>query len=319
VQSNLDDTVESIDAKNDEIDQLQQYVDESAPFAVQGTLPDTTVLVVAEEGVDAGPVEDLVRRTRLAGAHADGIVWIGPRWELAEVTDRQELSAALELDGGSAVTVRAAAWSTVVAAMAEVTGATVPGGGAATTTLDPTTSLETTTSTETSTTSGATTVDPTTTDGLDGTAPADPVDTFATPALVALDDAGFVRMQRVDGEGPESGANVAIVFVTGPASEFGSPASLLPELSRLSSEQGIPTVVAEAFAVTDEDEEPTRGSTLEPWRDGDPVGVSTVDDLDLLAGRVAAVLALADLRGGVVGHYGYGPGADRVLPEWLGP
>ena len=47
--------------------------------------------------------------------------------------------------------------------------------------------------------------------------------------------------------------------------------------------------------------------------------VSTVDDLDLVQGRVAAVLALQELADGVVGHYGYGersvveppPGATR--------
>ena len=34
---------------------------------------------------------------------------------------------------------------------------------------------------------------------------------------------------------------------------------------------------------------------------------------------VAAVLALADLGDQVVGHYGYGQGAQRPVPEWTGP
>ena len=38
--------------------------------------------------------------------------------------------------------------------------------------------------------------------------------------------------------------------------------------------------------------------------------VSTVDDLDLVQGRVAAVLALQEIGDGVVGHYGYGDGAS---------
>jgi hypothetical protein len=41
-----------------------------------------------------------------------------------------------------------------------------------------------------------------------------------------------------------------------------------------------------------------------------------VDDLELTPGRVAAVLGLAALEQGVVGHYGFGPRADRVVPEW---
>ena len=43
--------------------------------------------------------------------------------------------------------------------------------------------------------------------------------------------------------------------------------------------------------------------------------VSTVDDLDLVQGRVATTLALADLRTGVRGHYGYGDDADSAMPE----
>jgi Copper transport outer membrane protein, MctB len=42
--------------------------------------------------------------------------------------------------------------------------------------------------------------------------------------------------------------------------------------------------------------------------------VTTVDDLDLVAGRVATVLSLQDLVAGVVGHYGYGDGATSPLP-----
>ncbi len=44
--------------------------------------------------------------------------------------------------------------------------------------------------------------------------------------------------------------------------------------------------------------------------------VSTADDADLTEGRLAAVLALSDLGRSVVGHYGFGAGADRMLPEW---
>jgi hypothetical protein len=44
--------------------------------------------------------------------------------------------------------------------------------------------------------------------------------------------------------------------------------------------------------------------------------VSTVDGLERVEGGVAAVLALADLGRGVVGHYGIGDGTERQLPEW---
>jgi hypothetical protein len=42
--------------------------------------------------------------------------------------------------------------------------------------------------------------------------------------------------------------------------------------------------------------------------------VSTVDDGDLWAGRMAVVLALHALNDETVGQYGVGEGADAVLP-----
>ena len=64
-------------------------------------------------------------------------------------------------------------------------------------------------------------------------------------------------------------------------------------------------------------EEVERGARLAPVRadsrlDG---AVATIDDLELVQGRLAAVLALADVVDGVVGHYGYGPDVDGAAPE----
>ena len=45
-----------------------------------------------------------------------------------------------------------------------------------------------------------------------------------------------------------------------------------------------------------------------------------VDDVDLEAGRVAVVLGLDAAADGETGrHYGYGEGADAVLPAWTPP
>ncbi|MBW3649678.1 MAG: copper transporter [Actinobacteria bacterium] len=43
--------------------------------------------------------------------------------------------------------------------------------------------------------------------------------------------------------------------------------------------------------------------------------LSTVDNLDDYRGRIAAVLAIQGASQGRSGHYGFGPGAERVLPE----
>ena len=42
--------------------------------------------------------------------------------------------------------------------------------------------------------------------------------------------------------------------------------------------------------------------------------VSTLDDAELLQGKVSAVLALEQIAEGTVGQYGYGRGASAALP-----
>jgi hypothetical protein len=43
--------------------------------------------------------------------------------------------------------------------------------------------------------------------------------------------------------------------------------------------------------------------------------ISTVDDLESPMGQAATVLALEELAGPRTGHFGVGPGADRLLPS----
>ena len=80
-----------------------------------------------------------------------------------------------------------------------------------------------------------------------------------------------------------------------------------------------PVVVGEVYVESDGGA--ARGARLAPIRGDDSLSkkVSTVDDLDLTEGRVAGVLATSDLGHDVVGHYGYGDGTDRPLPEWTPP
>jgi hypothetical protein len=47
--------------------------------------------------------------------------------------------------------------------------------------------------------------------------------------------------------------------------------------------------------------------------------VATVDDVDRPSGPAVALLALADLLRGVVGHYGFGEGAVAPAPQWWQP
>ncbi len=90
---------------------------------------------------------------------------------------------------------------------------------------------------------------------------------------------------------------------------------LAPFSSALSANQ-LRVVAGEVF--DEKDGGPKRGAMLTPIRGSDDLkqAVSTIDDLDVVEGRVASVLALADFSRNVVGQYGYGTGATKSTPEW---
>jgi hypothetical protein len=143
-------------------------------------------------------------------------------------------------------------------------------------------------------------------------------------ALAALEAAGFVSFQTVGDAGrgvaisswPGSGARVLVL--DGPA---GAPIAtgFVRDFARALADAKVPTVVAEVYR--EERDGPDRAATVKPVLDDGALSkaVSTVDDVELVQGRVAAVLALSDLGRGVVGHYGYGSGASRPVPEWSNP
>ncbi len=66
----------------------------------------------------------------------------------------------------------------------------------------------------------------------------------------------------------------------------------------------------------DPDGTTNRGTWIAPIRNDDQLKtqVSTIDDVDLVQGRVASTLALAVLARGVVGAFGIGAGAQSTVP-----
>ena len=302
VEQNLNDTVASIDDKNREIDALQQYAEASVPFAVQDRLTGTSTVLVAEPGLEAAPVEDLVLRLRQAGSHVSGIVFLDDRWSLTEEGDRSRFAAIVDRAGQSVDQLHRSAWD-------ELLSANLPGSS------DPaTTEPDATVAPDGST---ATTVPAT-------TVPADPgaaVAVFEDTVLTRLEDEGFLRLVRVDGEDPLGGAELLVVAVTGTGSTLAESGSAATELATQSAALAFPTVLSEIYVddSVDDEDPPERGTIVRSATEDAAVRFSTVDDLDLVAGRVASVLALADLRNGLVGRFGYGPEVDGVLPRWSGP
>jgi len=300
VETSLDETVDAMDAKNVEIDELSRYVEASAPFAVQGRLDATSTLVVAESGTDTPAVEDLVRRLRESGSRVEGIVWLDPRWDLSEADDLLAAAGLVDADRADPVTVRDAVWSRLL----ELTGAIEAPG---TTTTDPSTT-DTTTDTTTAPT------DPTSTT----TIPASPLLFDATP-LADLEDAGLIRLQVIDGGDLSAGGELLLVAATGAGSAMAEPGVLAIELVRFAGDAGVPSVLAAAAAEVDPGEQSDRGAVVAAAVEQGTVRFSTVDDLEIIPGRVATVLALADARQGLFGRFGLADGVDGVLPAWKGP
>jgi len=140
--------------------------------------------------------------------------------------------------------------------------------------------------------------------------------------LSVLADDGYISFQPV---GSQAGDNfslsdfptgdVRVLLVDGTGAKITNGELLAPLTNALVANR-LRVVAGEVFAETDEG--PDRGAMLAPIRTSDELNqvVSTVDDLDLVEGRVGSVLALGDLSRNVVGQYGYGTGAKTSIPEW---
>lgn len=140
--------------------------------------------------------------------------------------------------------------------------------------------------------------------------------------LNALSAAGLVKYEAVGDGGRGTsiadwgGAESRLLLVDGPGAKI-TARDWAISLVRSATAARVPTEVAEVFAKTADGSE--RGSRLQTIQGAADLGtVSTVDHLDLIEGRIAAVLALADLNRGVPGRYGYGSGASRSIPERVG-
>jgi hypothetical protein len=140
--------------------------------------------------------------------------------------------------------------------------------------------------------------------------------------LTALVDDGFVSFEPVGDQAGEDfplasfpGGESRVLLIDGTNGKVADKEVVAPLSNAIVASQ-LRLVVGEVFDETDGG--PDRGAMLRPIRgnDGLTQAVSTVDDLDLVEGRVTAVLALADLNRNVVGQYGYGAGATKSTPEW---
>jgi PAS domain-containing protein len=126
---------------------------------------------------------------------------------------------------------------------------------------------------------------------------------------------GLISYDEVDDVVLDPQQTMTFVLVTGTT---GVVESAVDDLALAAEAEGSPTVATEVFDQAAADSSGTeRGESLLTLRSDSVLdaAIATVDDLDLVQGRLAAILALADAIEGLVGHYGYGPDVDGAAPE----
>jgi hypothetical protein len=135
--------------------------------------------------------------------------------------------------------------------------------------------------------------------------------------LNVLENKGFISY----GEGGKAAfqqfpnRDARVLVLTGTDSHLGGSDTLTDLVSGLTNND-VPTVAAEAYDENQPAPVVERGKVLAPVRGDSTLSkvVSTVDNADLTQGQIAATIALEQIAGGTVGHYGTGQGAEAPLP-----
>lgn len=122
VSANLDARRAENQQLSGQIDDLEAYVSDSAPWLVEDRLNGRSIVVVAERGVADEPVEAQVELLRQAGADVPGIVWLEEQLALAEPDDLQALVEAFELEEDEAGDVQQAVLARLASEDAEEGG-----------------------------------------------------------------------------------------------------------------------------------------------------------------------------------------------------
>lgn len=276
-----------------EVEQQQVAVVQAAERLVPGALEDVPVVLVGVRGAEPEGLDEL--RTALQGAGADdrGELWLTERFTLPTDEDALALAEAVDEDPDLAPSeLRAAA---VAALAAELrAGATEDPDEPAT---DP---------------------DEAGSEGADEEGPPEAEEPAAAEdgAIEALVAEGFLELGApADEEAVAALPAGTVAVVAAGDADPALGARLVAELGGGDADAPLAVVVAEqrtdvAAGAT------TPASAVARVREDDAVAgtVTTVDNLGTDVGRLAVVLAVVDAAEGVVGDFGTGPGATRLLP-----
>lgn len=296
-QHSLEKRLTGIESENDALRTENRDLTETADqLAEQGSerlladaLIGVPVLVVADRGVESNGFDDLLSLLGTAGAEQRGTVWLNDRFTLDKDDEVRDLAGALN----APTTMSADALRTLALTRLSVY---LRNGAGPAVINDPSV-----TTTSTTTTTAAPVVE------------SDEADVF-----VALRDAGFVDFDPPEGVSGDAGPSLTpgtrLVVVSGAKAKVAPDVVAVPFVDLLVADRpGTPLV--SVLAAEDRSQDQTVEFTGALRQEKDVAGrISTVDNIGDFAGRLAAVLALVDLGEGRIGHYGRGPGAQRLLP-----
>ncbi|HVF14271.1 MAG TPA: copper transporter [Acidimicrobiales bacterium] len=288
VRNDINRTREENSRLAEQVREGQEFADQSLTHVLRDQLSGVPVLVVAVTGVDRRPVESLRQSLLASGASLQGTIWVNSKMRLDNEGETRALAAALaSATPGATTTTPAdapASTSTTVfgAAAAEVRRQALarlvaePGPLAAMVSA--------------------------------GFLGYEPPPEAASPSAT---DAAGAAPAPAPGMGVIPVAGTRFVVVSGAGAEVGDDLLAIP-LAQVLATGGGPAVAAEAGQDTDGG----RGVFVGLLRsDATANGkVSTVDNLESPMGQAAVILALAELGESRVGHFGVGPGAQRLLP-----
>jgi hypothetical protein len=279
-KSNLE---EDITQLRNELDTQRQLAEQGGAQLLGGHLTDVSIVAVAVRGIDGDSFDATRESLVAAGATFAGTLWL---------TDRLALESADE-----------------IADLATILGQPVS--------ADPSRLLRILTSRlggVLASASQPSSAQPAT----------EPVVPEPEPPLIAeLRAAGFVEYE------PPPAAPVAFavlpardaryLVVSGPGAVLADDSVVVPLLADLTATGPAMVVAAQAATGDQATVEATRTAFVGLLRTDDEIrsNLSTVDDVETFAGRVAVVLAIEQLAAGQYGHYGVGDGADSLVPPPL--
>jgi hypothetical protein len=273
-----------------QLDAVERIGADAGAELLGGHLEGVPVFTLAVRGIEEEPVGLTSTAVVDAGADFAGTLWLTDRLALDDEPERQDLAQVLGLPESAADDVDALRESLVLRlgnALGDPLRAEDPLAGD-----DPTDVI------------------------IAPLEPREPV------VITELRNAGFVEFDPPEGGSADAGlllptAGARMVAASGQGAVVPDDEILLPLLRRLVVSGPVPVVAAQGLDDNPPgDEEPSRTSFVGAVRSDEDLraGLSSVDDIELFIGRVAAVLALEQAAEGVVGHYGLGEGADQVAP-----